>query len=280
MQGIEILEFHIDKFCLKASVLGGGSVAIVIGSHKYYQRTFSENLTKKLRLVFVDTRAFSSDDCAYSEADFALDKIVQDIEVIRKSLKNEKVIIIGHSIHAFIALEYAQRFPDKVSHLLLIASSPIAGSEVYQEADRYFEESVCPKRKILFENAMQNFIQSDDKSFVARMLAFGPRLWYDAIFDASALWEGVEVNSIGAGIIWGSMFVGYDVENALKSIKCPILLVLGRYDYFNPPHLWERYREYCSDLTIRVFEESAHTPQLEESENFDNELIDWLERKT
>lgn len=178
-----------------------------------------------------------------------------------------------------MALEYARQFPDKVSHLVLIASSPTAGSEIYKEADRYFEESVCPERKAAFAASMQKFLESGDQSFVTRLLSFGPRIWYDENFDATKLWEGVEINSVGAGIIWGSMFADYDLSSALKAIKCPIFLALGRYDYFNPPHLWEKYREQLSDLTIRIFEKSGHTPQLEEAHNFDEELMRWLENK-
>ena len=76
---------------------------------------------------------------------------------------------------------------------------------------------------------------------------------------------------------WGSMFADYNVANALKAISCPIFLALGRYDYFNPPHLWEKYREHPSDLTVRIFEKSSHTPQLEEPDNFDEELMRWLD---
>jgi proline iminopeptidase len=70
------------------------------------------------------------------------------------------------------------------------------------------------------------------------------------------------------------------MEQVLKSISCPIFLALGRYDYFNPPHLWEKYREFASNLTVRVFEKSGHTPQLEEPANFDAELLKWLAQKT
>lgn len=275
----KIIELKRDNFCLKASVDGSGSVAIVIGSHKYYPRTFSENLKSKLQLVCADTRGFVSASPNHTEDDFTVDKLVQDIERLRVFLGADKVILIGHSIHAFMAMEYARAFPDKVSHLVLIASSPTAGSEIYKEADRYFEESVCPERKAAFAASMQKFIESGDQSFVARLLSFGPRIWYDANFDASKLWEGVEINSVGAGIIWGSMFADYDLSSALKAMKCPIFLALGRYDYFNPPHLWEKYRDQLSDLTVRIFEKSAHTPQLEESDNFDEELMRWLWRR-
>ncbi len=273
----KIIELNRDNFCLKAASSSSGSVAIVIGSHKYYPRTFSENLKTKLQLVCADTRGFVPALSDHSESDFTIAKILQDIEALRLSLGADRIILIGHSIHAFMALEYARQFPDRVSHLVLIASSPTAGVEIYKEADRYFEESVCPERKAAFAASMQKFIESGDQSFVARLLSFGPRIWYDANFDASKLWEGVEINSVGAGIIWGSMFADYDLSSALKAIKCPIFLALGRYDYFNPPHLWEKYREHVSDLTVRIFEKSAHTPQLEESRNFDEELIGWLD---
>jgi proline iminopeptidase len=108
------------------------------------------------------------------------------------------------------------------------------------------------------------------------MIAFGPKLWYDYNFDASKLWKNVEVNSIGAEIIWGPMFADYKVDQALKAIQCPVFLALGRYDYFNPPHLWGKYCENIKNLTIHIFEESSHTPQLEEPEHFDHAILSWL----
>lgn len=272
----KIIELNRNNFCLKASIDGNGPVAIVIGGHKYYPLTFSENLKSKLQLVCADTRGFVPASENHTESDFTIDKLVQDIEAMRVSLGADRIILLGHSIHAFMAMEYARAFPDRVSHLVLIASSPITGPEIYKKADRYFEESVCSERKAALQITMQRFNESGDQSFVARLLSFGPRIWYDENFDASKLWEGVEINSVGAGIIWGSMFADYDLSSALKAIKCPIFLALGRYDYFNPPHLWEKYREHASDITIRIFEKSGHTPQLEESNNFDEELIRWL----
>lgn len=265
-----------DGFFLKFSSFGNGQVAIVVGSHKYYPRTFSNNLKSELHLICTDTRGFVPFSSCHIESDFTIDKIVHDIEAIRAASGADKIILIGHSIHAFMALEYARQFSDKVSHLVLIASGPTAGPEIYKEADRYFEESVCPHRKIAFATSMQKFVENGDQSFVTRMLSYGPKLWYDYNFDASKLWEGVEVNSIGVGIIWGSMFEDYDMAGSLKQINCPIFLALGRYDYFNPPHLWEKYRDNASDLTIRIFEKSSHTPQLEEPDNFDGELTQWL----
>lgn len=259
-------------FNLKATIVGQGLPTIVIGSHLYYPRTFSKNLESHLQMIFMDTRTFVPENLDFQKSDFSIEKIIDDVEALRVELKLDKLIIIGHSIHAFMALEYAKKFPDKVSHLILIASSPITGQRLYHEADRYFEESVCPMRKAQFLKNME--VMPD--SFIDRMLSFGPRLWFDYHFDASYLWQGVEMNSIGSEVIWGEMFANYPMKETLNSIQCPIFLALGRYDYFNPPHLWENYREYAKNLRIRVFEKSGHTPQLEENQDFDNEIITWI----
>ena len=115
----KIIELNRDNFCLKASVDGSGPVAIVIGSHKYYPRTLSENLKSKLQLVCADTRGFVPASENHKKRDFTVDKLVQDIEALCwPVLGADKIILIGHSIHAFMAMEYARVFPDKVSHFV------------------------------------------------------------------------------------------------------------------------------------------------------------------
>lgn len=275
-------KMEVGGFVLDYTQEGKGLDAIVIGSHVYYPRTFSENLRKHLRLTFLDQRAFAVQKKAEGlpEDVFALSKILDDIEVLRLKLNLGKVLIIGHSIHAFMALEYAKKYPDSVSRVILIAASPIAGIKIMEAADRYFNESVCPDRKaFLAENlkTLQQDIESrPEQAFVTRMLKFGSMIWHDYTYDASHLWEGVALNGEGANFVWGSMFADYQIEQNLDDLQCPVFLGLGRYDYWNPPHLWENVRAKFADLTIRVFEKSAHTPQLEEAEFFDRELLSWI----
>ena len=267
-------------FELKAKIVGKGAPSLVIGSHIYYPRVFSKNLQEHLQMIFLDTRAFVKESPDFASSDFSIQKFIEDIEAFRQLLKLDKFIVIGHSIHAFIALEYAKRFPDRVSHLVMIASSPIVGPKLYMEADRYFEESVCPDRKQEFQKQMDGLKQESSPSFIQRMLAFGPKLWFDFKFDATSLWKDVEINFLGANIVWGSMFSNTNVASNLTSVCCPIFLALGRYDYFNPPSLWEKYRKFVKNLRIRIFESSGHTPQLEQDNIFDSELLEWLDLKT
>lgn len=278
MTAVNIKE--IAGYKLSYIVEGSGVPTLVIGSSTYYSRVFSLSLRKHLNMTLCDHRGFAIPNEVSQVADFELDKLIDDFEAIRASLNLDKMVVMGPSIHAFMALEYARRYPDTVSHLVLIGTSPIVGGALYQAADEYFDQNASPERKRAFVMAMERFSISKDPSFVARMSAFAPKLWFDYEFDAASLWEGVAVNPVGAGIIWGDMFSEYNVNKALSEIKCPVFLALGRHDYFNPPHLWDRYLNSPADLTLKIFESSGHTPQFEESEVFDDLLVSWIQKSS
>jgi proline iminopeptidase len=60
-----------------------------------------------------------------------------------------------------------------------------------------------------------------------------------------------------------------------RSVPVPRFIALGKYDFVDPYTLWKGY-DNIPGITIRIFEKSGHTPQLEESELFDKELLEWI----
>ena len=98
------VHLYSSGFKLQYIIEGNGTPTIVVGSSLYYARTFSNNLRNHLKLVFVDHRGFSPHDCK-NTAQFQLDTLVDDIELVRQALGFEQVILIGHSGHAYMALE-------------------------------------------------------------------------------------------------------------------------------------------------------------------------------
>lgn len=265
-------------FELGYCIEGEGLATMIIGSSIYYPRTFSKKLEKKLQMIFMDHRGFGKALAPFTHASFELDNLIDDIEALRQKLNLNKMAVIGHSGHAFIALEYAKKYPEHVSHVILIATSP--NGNTFAASDQYFAESVCPERKALYEKNMQH-LKADieahpDKRFISYSLRSGPRIWYDYQYDATPLWDNVSVIPEMFDYVWGNVFKNIDITKNLANFNKPLLLMLGRYDYWNPPHLWEPLRSTFKDLTIRVFEKSGHTPQLEQAELFDHELLNWL----
>lgn len=269
-----------DGFKLNYIIEGKGPPAIVVGSSLYYSRVFSNNLRNYLELIFVDHRGFASTDKDFTNDDFTLEKISLDLEKIRKCLGLSKIIIIGHSGHGYMALHYANSFPQHVSNIIIIAMSPDASLESFKAADLYLEESVCPKRKIALEKSLsileKEIKEKPNDRFILYSLRNGPRIWFNYKFNSSYLWDGVTVIPKMFDYMWGRVFKNIDITKNSKIFSIPILLMLGRYDYWNPYYLWEKNRSMFKNLTIRVFEKSGHTPQFEEPELFDCELLMWL----
>ncbi|MBX3710149.1 MAG: alpha/beta hydrolase [Gammaproteobacteria bacterium] len=198
---------NVGKFDIKYQIEGTGEPVIVIDSAIYYPRTFSQRLRDHLRLVFIDHRGFAQPSNSLESSDYTLDAVLDDIEHIRKRLNLPRVIIIGHSGHGYMALEYAKKYPDAVSHVVLLAMSPDSSPRSFETADRSFQESVCPGRKeLLAKNLAENFQQSDinpSQAFITRVLKFSPMIWYDENFDATDLWKDVKVNPEIMDYLWG-----------------------------------------------------------------------------
>ena len=258
---------------------GTGMPCLVIGSSVYYPRTFSKKLRDSVRFYFVDMRWFAKEYSPVKAGDFTLDTIISDMEKVRSALKLEKVIIAGHSIHSVIAFEYAKRYPGRVSHVVMIGSPAYQTNSRQEDAINSLWNSASPERKRLQnENwkklaAMKGLTpaQSDIETYCL----MGPEYWYDMNYDARWLWEGMTINTGLLHSLYDSVFRDYYIFRNERRVPVPTFVVLGRYDYVDPYTLWEGYEDIAG-LTVKIFEKSGHTPQLEESDLFDSELLKWL----
>jgi proline iminopeptidase len=119
----------------------------VIGSAIYYPRVFSQALRQSLKLIFADHRGFAHLSGDVPPSEYALDAVLADIDLVRRHLGFEKVIVVGHSGHGYMALEYAKRYSQHVSHVVMIATGPSHSAAHNAATEQYWQESVCPERK-------------------------------------------------------------------------------------------------------------------------------------
>jgi len=271
--------FHLDY-----RIEGNGRPAIVIGFPTYYRRIFGDGLGSHFRLIYVDHRGSAPSPGPVSVAEFGLDKISGDIELVRSELDLGPVVIIGHSGHALLALEYAKMYPGSVSHVVMIGIAPDLSDESSALADSYWEESASAARKAALERNWADVPEDEPEtypgeSFIRSYVRNGPMAWYDYEFDSTPLWEGVEVNMAMFNHVWGKLLAELDVSAGLADLKRPVFLALGKYDYLvAPPASWDPVKPAFKDLTIKIYEKSGHTPQFEEAALFNADLLEWIDR--
>jgi proline iminopeptidase len=258
---------------------GKGQPCLVIGSSIYYPRTFSKQFRDSLKVYFVDMRWFAKEYSPVEPESFTLDTIISDIEKVRSELRLEKMIILGHSIHSIIAFEYARKHPERVSHIVMIGSPAYQTNREQDEAINEIWKTASPERQMLMnENwkrlaSMKNLTPAQFD--VENYCLMAPKYWYDMKYDARWLWNDMTLNTDILHCLYDSVFRDYFIFRNGRSVPVPTFVAMGKYDYVDPYTLWNGLEDIHA-LTIRLFEKSGHTPQLEESVLFDRMLLKWL----
>jgi proline iminopeptidase len=261
---------------------GAGDTAVIVGSSVYYPRAFSGDLRNRLDIVFPDSRHFASgyNPPSAELAQLSLDTWADDLEAVRKELGIDQWIVIGHSIHGRIALEYAIRKPDKISRLVLIAPLPCFGDEVTAAARELWDTQASDERKHQHEkntDGIEDFIQNvaPNRRFVANYVANAALYWIDPTYDSTPLWEGV-TTTLAFGRLVQSIPPCIETRRALEQLQVPTLLILGKEDYAVPFTFWEKLVEGLGELDYILLDKASHNPQTESPELFDPVVIDWL----
>jgi proline iminopeptidase len=270
----------VDGAQLRYVVEGRGYPCLVVGSSTYYRRTFTQPLKETLCCAFTDHRGFTPAATIGAQKRYTLGMVADDVEQLRRALGWERVVVYGHSIHGLMALEYARQYPEHVSHVVMEGTPPHFGPGLRRARQAYWESAASAERKALWERSWLGIEErlkslSERDAFVADYVATGPRLWADATFDSSRLWEGVDLNVELIGQLY-ALFEDYDVAARQPPVSSPIYLAIGRHDYQVPFPTWDKPKRSLVNLTPALFEQCGHTPHLEEPERFAAGLARWL----
>jgi proline iminopeptidase len=261
---------------------GSGIPCIVVGSSIYYPRTFSQELRKHFKFIFMDLRHFTPSDESYEIDKITLDTYADDIEQARKTLGLDRICIMGHSMHSLMAFEYACKYPENTSHVIMIGIFPVGFAEGAKASSEFWKADASDERKIILKKNWEEVTDeamkklSPGEVLIKTYVTNSPMYWYDPTYDCSWIWEGVEANTDVFNHIANNVLSEYNITESLPRLKAPVFLALGRYDYVVPYTLWDGVKENFPNLSYHLFEKSGHTPQLEEQEQFDQKLIDWI----
>jgi len=69
---------------------------------------------------------------------------------------------------------------------------------------------------------------------------------------------------------------GVGVEDRLPELRMPTLLIWGRHDHIFPARHAESAKDKLPRGKVVIFEDSGHTPQMEEPERFNRLVLDFL----
>src|SRR5437763_8714137 len=95
---------------------GNGPLVILIHGFPdfwYSWRDQMPALAKHFQAVAIDQRGYNKSDQPKGVENYALDKLVADVDAVRKHFKQDKTVVVGHDWGGLVAWSYAMLHPDK-----------------------------------------------------------------------------------------------------------------------------------------------------------------------
>ena len=272
---------ELDGAVLRYVVEGEGEPCLVIGSATYYPRTFSERFRRHFKCAFLDTRAFEPGAQHGASGRYDLEASLEDVDRMRQALGWDRVAVVGHSMHGMMALDYARRYPEHVTRVVAIGAPPVVGEQLTAAIESLWAEQASEERKSAHAENWQRTtaeaisqLEPSDQ-VIATYVTNGAMYWADPHYDATWLWDGVEINVPLLNEFF-PLLEAFDLEAAAREVTAPVFIALGRHDYVVPFTAWTDRWEGFASPTFELFDHSGHTPQLEEPEEFDRRLEEWL----
>ncbi len=280
----EALEFRTtDGTRLRYRVEGKGIPCINFGNHNSSPRKYSRELREYINFIFMNTRLYVDHPATIEVSEITLGLLADDIEQLRQMLGFDRVAVMGHSLMGLVALEYARRYPEETSHVIMVGTPALWNNEQSRRImDEYWETHASDERKQLANQKKAELSKemlgqaSPREAIELQLRSLAPAWWYDPTHEGSELFEGMEFN-VDVWNHWhGVIMNDYDVLRGGEVDK-PVFLAVGRYDFATPIALWDDRKDVLPKLSINVFEKSGHSPMIEEQTAFDKKLMAWIE---
>lgn len=214
-------------------------------------------LSQKMQLVYFDHRGqgrSARGDCEK----YTLDENVEDMEALRKYLGLGPIVSIGASYGGRVAMAHAARYPDAVSHLVLIATSAQPGSAA--RAKEIVAQRGTPEQIAACEDLSAGRLDTAEKMrHYFHIMA--PLYSYKHVPSAQDVPSGPGIMSpeaLNRAHGPNGFLRTLDLRAELRFITAPTLILAGRHDWRCAPEFSEEIHRLIPGSDLRIFEESGH----------------------
>ena len=234
-------------------------------------------LADQFTLIFYDHRC-NGHSMGADLSSMTWENLTADADALRQALGFDRWAVLGHSFGGQVALEYALRYPQALSHLVLMDTGgdnwwvqqnapELIGKRGYsasavQAARRFFngQISVDEYFSSVFKFLSAYFYRMDLLG-IAREVVLGPRPTLrpeTTIFGYSRLLNG------------------WTVMDRLGEIKIPALVLAGRHDFLFPPEHQAILADRLPNAELVLVERAGHNPHMERTTEVIRAIRDFM----
>lgn len=240
-------------------------------------------LSVQRRLVLLEHRGNGASQKPADPGTFRIDRMVADVEALRRHLGLERMAVLGHSAGASLAMLYAAAHPERVSALVLVTPSPRA-LDVAPDPDDVRAAILARKHEPWFSDRVFEAYErlSEDAGQPADKVLFEP-FWHgrwDTVAIENAFAPKWRIPEGGSALHYADgAFDPPRTRAALAALPAPVLMVAGELD-FSPTvqHARRLVDAIGPKVALAVQPGAGHYPWEDDAAAFRATVGDWLAR--
>jgi proline iminopeptidase len=256
--------------------VGQGTAIIVLHGGPDFDRSYLvpdlDRLSDSFHLIYYDQRGRGRSADGVRAEDITLASDIADLEKVRQYFHLDSVVLLGHSWGNVLALEYALRYPERVSRLILMNPAPASADDYKQLRTEWLEKRAddMARRKAIADSAA--YKEGDPEAVTAYYrIHFKPALAraedYEKIIArlrSSFTKQGIlKARAIEARLMnetWS--LPEYDLLPKLKGLRIPTLVIYGDHDFI-PAATAEHITQAIPNARMVTLKDCGHFSYLE-----------------
>ncbi|NHN25758.1 alpha/beta fold hydrolase [Flavobacterium jejuense] len=239
----------------------------------------AEELAKKnFKTIIYDQRGTGKSTISKANSEtITMDLMVSDIEYLRKHLKIDKWIILGHSFGGIMASYYATQHPETIEKLIFSSSGGV-NMKFTNTIQEHLNNNLTQNQRDSLTYYSRKISNGDSSEETAKLRA--KYLAYAYVYDkskaeiiAERLTEtNLHINSL---VFADLRRINFDCTNSFKNFKQPVLVLQGKNDIISIETATDITKAFPNSKLI-LMDKCAHYGWLDANELYFNSINNFL----
>ena len=232
---------------------------------------------KQFTLVFYDHRCNGRSEGA-DVSSMTWENLTADAEALRQLLGFGKWAVLGHSFGGMVALEFALRYPDSLSHLLLVDTCGDIRWAQEKAPDALAQRGYSPDTVNLARRYFTGQITPDE--LLPTMMKLS-RAYYHHLGPLQLLRDlpvGLRQKLRPEAFIFAfsQLLTGWTVMDRLIEIRITTLVLAGRDDFEFPPEHQEALAAGIPNAQLRIIDQAGHNAPTERPAEVNRAIMEFM----
>ncbi|MDR1949217.1 MAG: alpha/beta hydrolase [Spirochaetaceae bacterium] len=232
-------------------------------------------LTGYMQLVYIDYRGNGRSDYPGEET-YTIEQNVKDLEALRRYLGLEKIVLLGQSYGGIVAQAYAITYPENLRGLILVTTAP--SHEMLGRAREELRKRGTAEQIAMADTYLWPGKFPDNETYLTyyRLFAdlYARRKISPESFEESIAREILSYKALNRG--FGGDLQTFDFTSRLHTIRCPVLLIGGSFDWVTPIECTHEIAKHIPHCRTVIMEESSHFVFYDQYDESIQTIVDFV----